>query len=171
MQQQSSPYTVEAWQKDQTEQIATGRIISADNQIDSTTGTLSFKASFDNQQQQLMPNQFVRIRLAEKTLTQVMTLPKAAILKRESGYFIYQVQSDDKVIVQPVNIIHSYEEVTVFSWEKKSQQEAPDESLAVVLEGTDKLRSGSLVKYPSKDKKAPTQNTPTRNSSAETNAQ
>jgi RND family efflux transporter MFP subunit len=54
---------VEAWNRDYTKKLATGRLTAADNQIDTTTGTLKFKAMFENKAGELFPNQFVNVRL------------------------------------------------------------------------------------------------------------
>jgi membrane fusion protein, multidrug efflux system len=58
-----SPVTVEAWNRDNSDRLATGRLIVADNQIDNTTGTVKLKAIFDNTDNALYPNQFVNVRL------------------------------------------------------------------------------------------------------------
>ena len=54
---------VEAWNRDMTVKIATGRLTAVDNQIDATTGTAKLKAVFDNKDGALFPNQFVNVRL------------------------------------------------------------------------------------------------------------
>jgi multidrug efflux system membrane fusion protein len=54
---------VEAWNRDYTKKLATGRLTAADNQIDTTTGTLKLKAMFENKGGELFPNQFVNVRL------------------------------------------------------------------------------------------------------------
>jgi hypothetical protein len=87
----------------------------------------------------------IQVRFKEKTLSQVMTLPKAAVLKSEKGHFIYQIQAENRVIQQAVKLLDSTEDLSIIAWERPEDQ--PDESLPVVLEGADKLRTGSVVKY------------------------
>lgn len=149
MQAKNTAWQVEAWQKDQATPLAEGKILSVDNQLDSATGTLKFKASFANAQQSLLPNQFVQIRLTEKILSHVMTLPKAAVLKREQGNFIYQIQPDDTVITRTVDVIYSTETLSVIAWATEDHS-TMNEQLPIVLEGSDKLRTGSRVKYQQK---------------------
>lgn len=147
MQASRARWMVSAWQRDSLSVLAAGQIESVDNQIESATGTLKFKARFENPQERLMPNQFVRIRLTTQTLNQVMTLPLAAVLTREQGEFIYQVQSDDTVIQRPIKVVHRNETLSVIEWVDQDSRTPIDEKLPVVLEGADKLRAGSAVKY------------------------
>jgi multidrug efflux system membrane fusion protein len=58
-----STVSVEAWGRDDSVKLATGRLLAADNQIDTTTGSIKLKAVFDNKDNALFPNQFVNVRL------------------------------------------------------------------------------------------------------------
>ena len=64
---ESANVPVEAWSRDMRTRLATGRLAGADNQIDTTTGTLKFKAVFENKDRALFPNQFVNVRLPMRT--------------------------------------------------------------------------------------------------------
>lgn len=82
---------VEAWNSDQSEQLATGKIISFNNQINATTGTLQLKAEFENKNEILFPNQFVNLRVKLNTEKDALVLPISAIQNGTEGQFIWQV--------------------------------------------------------------------------------
>src|SRR5205085_4522928 len=71
--------TVEAWSRDSTQQIATGRLLTIDNQIDPNTGTFRCKAIFDNNDGSLYPNQFIDARLQVDIRRSALVIPTAAI--------------------------------------------------------------------------------------------
>jgi multidrug efflux system membrane fusion protein len=82
---------VEAWDRAQTKQIATGKLITIDNQINTTTGTVLLRAQFDNKDGKLFPNQFVNTRLLVNTLNGVTLVPTAAIQHNGQVSFVYVV--------------------------------------------------------------------------------
>ena len=96
-QQQGHPLMVEARDRTDTRQIAEGTLLSLDNQIDSTTGTLKLKARFANQDNQLFPNQFVNIRLRVSTLKDALVVPVAALQMNTEGDFVWVVGPQNKV--------------------------------------------------------------------------
>ena len=142
----------EAWDRGDTKIQATGVLQSLDNQIDVTTGTLKFKARYDNRDQALFPNQFVNVHLLADTLKDVILAPSAAIQFGTNGTFVYALDGDKKVTIRALKIGDSDGENTVVT-----------EGLAagdrVVLEGTDRLKEGSEVEVVSDSKDVPT--TPT----------
>lgn len=87
----------EAWDRGDTKLQATGVLQSLDNQIDVTTGTLKFKARYENRDQSLFPNQFVNVRLLADTLKNVVLAPSAAIQFGTNGTFAYVLDGDKKV--------------------------------------------------------------------------
>jgi multidrug efflux system membrane fusion protein len=143
---------VEAWDRGDVKLQARGVLQSLDNQIDITTGTLKFKARYDNREQSLFPNQFVNVRLLADTLKGVVLVPTAAIQFGTNGTFVYALEGDKKVTVKPLKIGASDGEHTVVT-----------EGLAagdrVVLEGTDRLKEGSEVEVVNDSQDVPT--TPT----------
>ncbi|MFC6296531.1 MdtA/MuxA family multidrug efflux RND transporter periplasmic adaptor subunit [Pseudomonas sp. CCM 7893] len=143
---------VEAWDRGDVKRQATGVLQSLDNQIDVTTGTLKFKARFDNQDQVLFPNQFVNVHLLADTLHNVVLAPSAAIQFGNSGTFVYALDGDKKVKIRPLVIGDSDGENTVI----KEGLAAGDR---VVLEGTDRLKDGSDIEVVNDSTEAPT--TPT----------
>ena len=140
---------VEAWDRGDTRLQATGVLGSLDNQIDTTTGTLKFKARFENKDQALFPNQFVNVRLLADTLKQVVLAPAAAIQFGTDGSFAYVVNAESKVNVRKLKVGASDGEQSVIL-----------EGLAagdrIVLEGTDRLREGSLVEVVQDSSQVPT---------------
>ena len=141
-----TPVDVEAWDRAQKTKLATGRLLTIDNQIDTTTGTIKLRAEFANDDGALFPNQFVNVRLAAETLTDATLVPSAAVLRGSPGTFVYRVKDDkttgqttDKTVtVTPVKLGPVQGETTVIE-----SGVSPGEQ--VVVDGTDKLREGAKV--------------------------
>jgi multidrug efflux system membrane fusion protein len=130
--------SVEAWDRSEKLQLAEGELESVDNLIDTATGTVKLKARFANAEEMLFPNQFVNVRLRVQTLQGVTLMPAAALQFGATGTFAYVVDADDKVQVTPVSVGASDGQVSVVEQGLK-----PGDRL--VLEGTDRLRSGNQV--------------------------
>ncbi|WP_458130485.1 MdtA/MuxA family multidrug efflux RND transporter periplasmic adaptor subunit [Pseudomonas sp. R3-41] len=143
---------VEAWDRGDVKRQASGVLQSLDNQIDVTTGTLKFKARYENRDQSLFPNQFVNVHLLADTLKGVTLAPTAAIQFGTNGTFVYALEGDNKVTIKKLKIGASDGANTVVT-----------EGLAagdrVVLEGTDRLKEGSEVEVVNDSQDVPT--TPT----------
>jgi len=86
--------TVDAYDRGQTTKLATGTLETLDNQIDTGSGTVKFRAVFTNDDEALFPNQFVNARLLVKTLENATLLPNAAIQRNAEGAFVYVVKAD-----------------------------------------------------------------------------
>ncbi|HUA83134.1 MAG TPA: MdtA/MuxA family multidrug efflux RND transporter periplasmic adaptor subunit [Bryobacteraceae bacterium] len=118
--------------------LATGTLATIDNQIDQTTGTVRFKAIFQNEDLSLFPNQFVNARLLIDTQHGMTIIPTAAIQRSPDSTFVYVVKSDNTVEVRNIK-----QGVT------EGDQAAIDEGLQpgdkVVIDGIDKLQQGSKV--------------------------
>jgi multidrug efflux system membrane fusion protein len=84
-------------------QLATGRLLTIDNQIDTTTGTVRLRALFDNKDEALFPNQFVNAKLLVDTVRGATTLPSSAIQHNGADAFVYTIV-DDKAHVQKVTV-------------------------------------------------------------------
>jgi multidrug efflux system membrane fusion protein len=82
---------VEAWDRSQTTKLATGKLFTMDNQIDTTTGTVKLRALFDNKNGALFPNQFVNTRLLVNTLQGVTLVPTAAVQHNGEVAFLYVI--------------------------------------------------------------------------------
>ena len=88
---------VDAFSRDDQTKLATGKLLTIDNQIDPTTGTAKLKAIFDNKDNVLWPNQFVNADLLLETRKNSTVVPTAAILRGPQGTFVYTVNPDKTV--------------------------------------------------------------------------
>jgi multidrug efflux system membrane fusion protein len=129
---------VEAFDREQTRKIATGHLLTADNQIDTTTGTDRLKALFTNEDGALFPNQFVNARLLMDTLRGVTVVPTAAVQRSPKGTYVYMVKEDQTVTVRWVKLGPS-------EGDSISIEEGLSPGEIVVVEGAEKLREGSKV--------------------------
>jgi multidrug efflux system membrane fusion protein len=132
------PLPVEAFDREQKRKLASGILLTVDNQIDPNTGTVRLKAVFPNDDGELFPNQFVNARLLLDVKHGATVVPSAAVQRGPKGTFVYVVNADRTVGVRPVTIgITHPEEVSV------DAGLAPEE--LVVVDGTEKLREGTKV--------------------------
>lgn len=129
---------VEAWDRSEQGRLASGRLTTLDNQIDTTTGSLRVRARFDNPGETLFPNQFVNIRLTLQTLPRAVSVPVDAVQFGTQGNYVYVVR-DDKAHVQVVKLgATTADRVQIVEGLAAGER--------VVLEGMDRLRNGSAVK-------------------------
>ena len=89
--------SVEAWDRTNKTLLTTGSLVSLDNQIDATTGTIKLKARFENQDDSLFPNQFVNARMLVDTQHNAVVIPAAALQMGNEGHFVWVLNSEDKV--------------------------------------------------------------------------
>jgi multidrug efflux system membrane fusion protein len=130
--------TVEAWDRDSKKKIATGTLDTIDNLIDQTTGTLKFRAVFDNQNRALYPNQFVNARLLQQEKTGVTLIPSAAIQRNTNDTYVWLVKPDNTVTVRSIKLGTAEGDQT----EITSGLQPGDK---VVMTGVDKLEEGGKV--------------------------
>ena len=133
--------SVEAWDRDSTTKLATGRLLAIDNLVDTSTGTVRLKAVYDNQDSSLFPNQFVNIRLYVDKLEKVILTPSAAIQRGPQGTFVYVVKDDSTVELRLVDIMATQGDLTALS----AGIEAGE---TIVTEGIERLRPGARVTIP-----------------------
>jgi multidrug efflux system membrane fusion protein len=119
-------------------QIEIGQLSTLDNQIDTTTGTLKLRATFDNTALNLFPNQFVNIKLQVDTLKDTNLVPSAAIQRGAPGTFAYVVKPDDTVTAQAVTLGPD-------DGEKVAVTKGLDPGQVVVTDGADRLKEGAKV--------------------------
>jgi membrane fusion protein, multidrug efflux system len=86
--------TVDAFDRTAQTKIASGKLLTLDNQIDTTTGTVKARAVFDNKNDALFPNQFVNTRLLVNTLQGVTLVPASAIQQNGQASFVYVIQNN-----------------------------------------------------------------------------
>jgi membrane fusion protein, multidrug efflux system len=95
---------VEALDRTQAKTLATGSLLTIDNQVDTTTGTVKLRAVFDNKDSALFPNQFVNAKLLIETQHNVVLVPSPAIQLNSQQAFVYVIKSDDTAAVQNVTV-------------------------------------------------------------------
>ncbi len=132
------PLAVEAFDREQKRKLATGTLLTVDNQIDPNTGTVRLKAVFPNDDSELFPNQFVNARLLLDVKRETTVVPSAAVQRGPKGTFVYVVNADQTVGVRQVTVGVSHGEDSSID-----QGLAPEE--LVVVDGTEKLREGTKV--------------------------
>ncbi|HEC2568541.1 TPA: MdtA/MuxA family multidrug efflux RND transporter periplasmic adaptor subunit [Raoultella ornithinolytica] len=88
---------VEAWDRTNKQKISEGSLLSLDNQIDATTGTIKLKARFNNQDDTLFPNQFVNARMLVDTEQNAIVIPTAALQMGNEGHFVWVLNDENKV--------------------------------------------------------------------------
>ena len=129
---------VDAFSRDDQTKIASGKLLTIDNQIDPTTGTAKLKAVFDNKDEKLWPNQFVNADLLLETRRNSTVVPTAAILRGPQGTFVYAVNADKTVQDKPVTVALTQGDTTVVA-------EGVNPGETVVTDGQDKLQRGSRI--------------------------
>lgn len=131
------PLLVEAWSRDNTEQIASGHLETIDNEIDPNTGTFRLKGVFDNRDGALYPNQFVNARLQVDVDRGATVVPATAIQHGTQGTYVYVVKNGTAEVRPVTTGITEGTDVVI------AQGLAPGET--VVTDGQDKLQNGSKV--------------------------
>jgi multidrug efflux system membrane fusion protein len=101
---QGNKMSVDAFDRNQQTKLASGKLLTLDNQIDTTTGTVKLKAIFANSDNSLFPNQFVNARLLVDTQQNATLVPAAAIQRNAQGAFVYVVKSNQTAAIQTVTI-------------------------------------------------------------------
>jgi multidrug efflux system membrane fusion protein len=129
--------TVKALDRTKQRELADGTLITVDNQINTTTGTVRARATFPNTHNELFPNQFVNARLLVKTLTQVNLVPVAAIQRNNDAAFVYVVQAGGTVQSRDIKILATEADVSAVTGVNPNEQ--------LVTDGFDKLQNGSKV--------------------------
>lgn len=130
--------TVEAYDRDNTAKITSGKLLTIDNQIDPTTGTYKLKALFDNADHALFPNQFVNVHLLVDTRKNLTLVPVPAIQRGPQGTYVYVVGQGNAVNIRSVNIAQTTGNTAGLSSGLKQGE-------VVVIDGQDKLQDGSKV--------------------------
>jgi multidrug efflux system membrane fusion protein len=133
---------VDAYDRDDVKKLAGGFLLTADNQIDTTTGTDKLKAVFENTDESLFPNQFVNIHLVLENRPDALVVPSAAIQSGVQGSYVWVVDKDSKgasiAKMQPVKLALAEGQVTILDSGLKKGQD-------IVIDGADRLRDGQPV--------------------------
>jgi len=135
---------VEAWDRSEVSQLATGVLQTVDNQIELATGTLRLKAEFANEDERLFPNQFVNVRLRVRTVKDAIVVPGAVVQFGSRGTYVFVINEKNEATVRDVVLGPA-----------DGMQQAIAKGLQVgelvALEGLDRLREGRLVTLVSDD--------------------
>jgi len=135
----------EAYDRTNIAKLSDGKVLTVDNQIDVTTGTVKLRAQFDNKDNMLFPNQFVNIQLLVDNLKNQVVMPNAAVHRGApngvTSTFVYLVNADSTVSVRPVTL-------GVVDGENVGVTAGLTPGAVVVTEGGDRLRDGATVSLP-----------------------
>ena len=129
---------VEAYNRDSSQRIATGELITVDNTIDTSTGTSKMKGVFDNDDNALYPNQFVNIKLLVDTLQGQTVIPTVALQNGQQGSFVYVVE-DGVVHMRTVTL-------GVSDQNQSSVTKGLNPGDLVATDGSDRLSDGAQVR-------------------------
>jgi len=133
--------SVTAYNRNNTVPLETGSLETLDNQIDTSTGTVKLRATFDNKEGLLFPNQFVNTRLLVDVMRNATIVPTAAVLTGSIGQFVYIVKPDNTVTVRKVTI-------GPVDGERTSIVSGVALGERVVTDGSDRLREGAKITIP-----------------------
>ncbi|CAG9243507.1 multidrug efflux pump membrane fusion protein MdtA [Burkholderia diffusa] len=133
--------SVTAYNRNNTVPLETGSLQTLDNQIDTSTGTVKLRATFDNKEGLLFPNQFVNTRLLVDVMRDATIVPTAAVLTGSIGQFVYIVKPDNTVTVRKVK-------VGPVDGERTSIVSGVAIGERVVTDGSDRLREGAKITIP-----------------------
>ena len=129
---------VEAWDRTNKQMLAQGYLLSIDNQIDTTTGTIKLKARFANEDDVLFPNQFVNARIKVDLLQNAVVVPTAAVQMGNEGSFVWTLNDENKVSKHLVTTgIQDSKQVVISAGLDAGQR--------VVTDGIDRLTEGLQV--------------------------
>jgi membrane fusion protein, multidrug efflux system len=134
----SAPLQVDVYSRDGQTKLATGKLLTIDNQIDPATGTGRLKAIFDNTDQSLWPNQFVNVRVLLETRKNNLVIPAAAIQHGPQGTYVYAVKPDKTAELRPVSV--ALTQGTIASIDR-----GLNVGDMVITDGQDKLQAGTKV--------------------------
>jgi multidrug efflux system membrane fusion protein len=129
---------VSVYTADETTKLADGQLLTPNNAIDTSTGTIQLKATFANDNDALWPGEFVNARLRIDTLHNAVTVPIAAIQHGPNGLFVYTVKPDNTVQEQDLRIAYQDNDTAAISQGVKGNE-------TVVLTGQSRLSPGTRV--------------------------
>jgi membrane fusion protein, multidrug efflux system len=129
---------VSAFSSDNNKEIATGTLYALSNQMATSTGTVTLRAKFANDDEALFPSEFVNIKILVDTLSQAVLVPTPAVLSGAPGDYVYLANADNTVSVRKVTLGPSDGKNTAIS----SGLSVGD---TVVVDGTDRLSDGAKI--------------------------
>jgi len=129
---------VVAYSADNSTLLDTGELLTFDNSVDSTTGTIKLKATFPNLANTLWPGQFVNVRLQTEVQRNVVTIPSIAVMRGPTGLFVYTVKPDNTVAIAAVKIGQDDGQTAIITG-------GLEDGTQVVVNGQSRLQSGTRV--------------------------
>jgi multidrug efflux system membrane fusion protein len=134
----AGPAPVLAFTSDDKTELDHGTLLTVDNAIDPTTGTIRLKAIFPNDSYQIWPGQFVNIRLLINTSVNALSVPSAAVRHGQNDLFVYIVKPDQTVVRQPVEIERDDGQTAIIA-------KGLEEGQIAVTDGQSRLQNGTRV--------------------------
>ncbi|GGH05612.1 efflux RND transporter periplasmic adaptor subunit [Silvibacterium dinghuense] len=132
-----SALKVDLYDRAQLNKLTTGKLLTLDNQVDTTTGTVKLRAAFDNANNALFPNQFVNAKLEVGTLENANLIPTVAVQYNGQQAFVYVEKSDKTVALTNVTVVNADEDKTAVTGITHGQ--------TVVTSNFDRLQDGAKV--------------------------
>jgi multidrug efflux system membrane fusion protein len=129
---------VEAWDHDLRRKLATGTLLTTDNEVDPATATVKLKALFENRDDALFPNQFVNARLLVDTLHDVVIVPAAAVQRGAQSTFVWVVGANGAAEMKPCTVGR-------VEGDQAALASGVTAGEAVVVDGVDRLQQGTKV--------------------------
>ena len=143
---------VEAYSRDSRTRLATGKLLTIDNEVDPTSGTFKCKAVFDNKDNSLFPSQFVNARMLVDTRRNAVIVPAAGVQQGPDSTFVYVVQPDNTVQLRNVTVTQlAGNEILVArglppgAGEQSCVESGLSPGDVIVTDGVDKLVQGAKV--------------------------
>jgi membrane fusion protein, multidrug efflux system len=143
-----APLTVLAYASDDKTLLSEGKLTLIDNQIDTATGTLRLKATFENTDERLWPGQFVNARLVISTKTAAITVPQRAVMQGATGYYAYIVKPDDTVERRVLEVAGMQDDMAVVEKGLAAGEK-------IVVDGQYRLNDGAHIKIDTAPPPAP----------------
>jgi len=134
----AAPMTVEAYNRDGSVRLATGRLELIDNQVNQATATIRLKALLPNPDKALWPNEFLKVKLLLKTEKDALVVPATAVQRGPQGVFVYVVGHDQTVSLRPIDLGATLDQLAIVN-----KGLGPGDE--VVVEGQNQLRPGAKV--------------------------
>jgi multidrug efflux system membrane fusion protein len=127
-----------AFDQDNVKQLAQGKLLLIDNQIDQTTSTIRLKAEFPNLDERLWPGEFVHIRMLVTTRKDAVTIPPVAVQRGPDGLYVWIIKPDKTVEQRPVDALTVNDKTAIVSKGLNTGEQ-------VVVEGQSRLDDGTHV--------------------------
>ena len=127
-----------AYDQNDQNQLAEGKLLLINNQIDQATSTIQLKAEFPNEDERLWPGEFVRVRMLVDTRKDAVTIPAVALQRGPEGFYVWVVKADDTVEARAIDALTPNDEIVIAT-------KGLDAGETVVVEGQSRLDVGAHV--------------------------